>query len=740
MSNRTKNTLDADTIRAYAHSGEQIQSELYLLDLRIKVQLHKQQLGQSEQQVNQFKGLIISAEEVDTLLEESPGPEDDVLYHLQDAISQTESYLKARAEISLNEDIFLPLEHLAWAFDLNYFERNCVILCLATELNRKYEKLFGYLQDDITCKYPTVDLALKLLCRIDGERNTALSSFTRNSPLIKYLLKADKDSSNIGTRLSQPLQLHRRIVDFFYHNTAVDPELSYIIKFCHPYANMEPFLLDQDIQQRLRIWWKMVVTDDSDRKPLAVLSGPSGSGKRFQIQHLCQYYECNLFIIDLEQMPLDELRLKQTLHSIIRESLLFSAITCLKGLSSYTDNYEADNQETAAARERWRILLHALDELPGPLFILTEKTPQLAELEQKFNVLTIELGVPDELVRKELFENFSQGYKFEETPDWGQIASKFRFTPGQIKNALLQAHETAYGQASLITLNNLHQACFNQGRHYLARTASRITPHYSWDDIILPPETIELLVNGCNQMKNRYIVYGQWGFAKRLAYGKGFSMLFSGLPGTGKTMAAQVIANELSLELYRIDLAQVVSKYIGETEKNLGKIFQEAEYSNAILFFDEADALFGKRSEVKDAHDRYANIEIAYLLQKIEEYDGISILATNLAKNLDDAFVRRITFIVEFPFPDEEFRKRIWISMFPPQTPLHEDVDFDFLAKRFEISGGNIKNIVLAAAFLAAQSGEVVTMQHILRATKYEYQKIGRVLLREDLGEYYGEI
>jgi SpoVK/Ycf46/Vps4 family AAA+-type ATPase len=202
--------------------------------------------------------------------------------------------------------------------------------------------------------------------------------------------------------------------------------------------------------------------------------------------------------------------------------------------------------------------------------------------------------------------------------------------------------------------------------------------------------------------------------------------LFSGPPGTGKTMAAEVIAKELQLDLYQIDLSQVVSKYIGETEKNLHRIFAEAQSSNAILFFDEADALFGKRSEVKDAHDRYANIEIGYLLQKMEEYEGIAILATNLRQHLDEAFTRRMQFIVEFPFPDEESRRRIWQVTFPVETPMAAEVDFSLLAREIKLAGGNIKNIGLAAAFYAASDGGVVGLQHLVQAARREFQKLGR--------------
>jgi SpoVK/Ycf46/Vps4 family AAA+-type ATPase len=232
-------------------------------------------------------------------------------------------------------------------------------------------------------------------------------------------------------------------------------------------------------------------------------------------------------------------------------------------------------------------------------------------------------------------------------------------------------------------------------------------------------------------------VYGDWGFDRKLSTGKGLNVLFAGPSGTGKTMAAEIIASELGLDLYKIDLAAIVSKYIGETEKNLDRIFREGQTSNAILFFDEADALFGKRSEVRDSHDRYANIEMAYLLQKMDEYEGAVILATNLRKNMDEAFARRMHFAVEFPIPEEADRYRIWQNIFPREAPLATENDLSFLARQFKITGGNIKNIALSAAFLAAQDGRCITMENIIWATKREYQKMGKLCTENDFAHYF---
>jgi SpoVK/Ycf46/Vps4 family AAA+-type ATPase len=229
-----------------------------------------------------------------------------------------------------------------------------------------------------------------------------------------------------------------------------------------------------------------------------------------------------------------------------------------------------------------------------------------------------------------------------------------------------------------------------------------------------------------------------WGFDGKLSLGKGLAALFCGPSGTGKTMAAEIMSRELGLDLYKIDLSSVVSKYIGETEKNLARVFSEAETTSAILFFDEADALFGKRSEVKDAHDRYANVETSYLLQRMEEYIGICILASNLRRNMDDAFVRRIAFVVQFPLPEEPERLRIWQGVFPAATPRGDDMDLGFMAKQFKLAGGNIKNIAVASAFLAAEDGARVSMRHLLWATRRELQKMGKSLSAGELGVYAG--
>jgi hypothetical protein len=320
------------------------------------------------------------------------------------------------------------------------------------------------------------------------------------------------------------------------------------------------------------------------------------------------------------------------------------------------------------------------------------------------------------------------------------LAGRFRLTPGQIQDAVERAWTLNWARdpsSTTLLSSDIDAASRNQSQTWLGTLARKLTPRYVWEDIVLPRQQLAILHMICATVRQRPTVYGDWGFDRKLSLGKGLIALFSGPSGTGKTMSAEIIANELGLDLFKINLSAVVSKYIGETEKNLENIFSEAQDSDAILFFDEADALFGKRSEVKDAHDRYANIETAYLLQRTEEYNGLVILASNIKKNMDEAFIRRIHFLIDFPFPEEPERLEIWRRTFPAQAPLDQDLDLPFLAHKLKITGGNIRNIILAAAFMAAEEQQAIGMRHLVRGASYEFQKMGKLIVEGDFEHYY---
>jgi ATP-dependent 26S proteasome regulatory subunit len=326
-------------------------------------------------------------------------------------------------------------------------------------------------------------------------------------------------------------------------------------------------------------------------------------------------------------------------------------------------------------------------------------------------------------------------------PFLARMVQQFQFSPQQILRVVRVAYEAAAlrnPESPALAEADLWLAARGHAVRSIEGLAEKIESGRSFDELVLPTEALQQLREIASQVEQRGHVYEHWGFGTKLSRGKGISALFAGPSGTGKTMAAEVLARHLQLDLYRIDLANVISKYIGETEKNLKRVFDAAEESGAILFFDEADALFGKRSEVRDSHDRYANIEINYLLQRMEDYRGLAILATNRKSLLDQAFLRRLRFLVDFPFPTAADRVRIWRGAFPHKASLGA-LDFDCLG-RMEIAGGNICNIALNAAFLAASAGGSINMEHVLTAARREYSKIDKMVLESEFGRYYSMV
>jgi hypothetical protein len=346
--------------------------------------------------------------------------------------------------------------------------------------------------------------------------------------------------------------------------------------------------------------------------------------------------------------------------------------------------------------------------------------------------LVVELRGPELEDRARLWRIFCAGEELAER-DVDELASRFEFTPRAISRAVrrARAQRDLSPNGHALTAAELHLACRELGSAGIGPIAQRMPLPYTRADLVLPERLIVELDLAVAWVRHRRRVLGEWGFGRRVSMGRGLSALFAGPPGTGKTMSAQVLAHDLGLDLYRVDLSRVMSKYIGETEKNLSRLFDEAQASGAVLFFDEADALFGKRSEVRDAHDRYANVEIGYLLQRMEEHEGAAILATNRVGDLDEAFRRRLHFILDFPMPSKEDRLRIWEGMFPRETLRADDLELQVLADAYELSGGEIRNCVLSAAYMAARDGLPVGVKHVRSGLRRELMKSGRVISGE---------
>jgi AAA+ superfamily predicted ATPase len=731
------------TQSAYLTGFEHLADELTRLDLLIHLHVLKQRKPQPANLLDQFRGLVLTEQEISELLSGVAGPStgDDAMssdaakvHTLLASLRRLESSIGDRRAASLKAGIYLPLPRLAQIFHLSRFEEQCLLIALGPELDRKYEKLYAYLHDDVTRKKATVDLVLNLLCPTVQEKIVTRLVFNSESPLLKHRLLQITDSSSDGPAplLSRFLKLDDRIVNFLLGFEQLDARLDSFARLVCPRRERNKLEVSGEVVSRMLAFTRSHFNESEPGKENLILHfhGPYGSGKRSLAEAVCEDIGTRLLVADVEEMLNGQVAFGEIIWLLGREAVLQSVAVCL-------ENFDVLLKDDDKCRAQLRSLLEAARVFVRLTLLLGHRPwkPQGLLGDQDF--ISLELPIPDDNTRRRLWETRLSGYcKVGRELDLGALASKFRFTPGQIDDAVAAARNLARWREPKngnITLADLHDASCAQSNPKLGALARKIAPKYTWDDIVLPPDQLAQLREICNQAKYRHIVYGEWRFARKLSLGKGLIALFSGPPGTGKTMAAEVIATELHLDLYQIDLSQVVSKYIGETEKNLHQIFLEAQRSSAILFFDEADALFGKRSEVKDAHDRYANIEIGYLLQKMEEYEGIAILATNVRHHMDEAFMRRIHVIIEFPFPDEQYRRHIWEVMFPVEAPVGEEVDLGLLAREIRLAGGNIKNIALAAAFYAAANGEVIRMPHLLQAARREHQKLGRIW---DRGEH----
>ncbi|RPJ61098.1 MAG: ATP-binding protein [Acidobacteria bacterium] len=730
-------------MKIYQESREHLFDELRRLDLLLNLHAARQRIDPGRADFNQFRGLFISEEEIDLLLGAKRSgkvalPKDAAESRATERrMRRLQLRIRARVAASLRAGVRLSLPRLARLFRLSPFDVDALLICLAPELDRRYGKLYAYLQDDVTQKAPSVDLILNLLCDSADEKVEGRRRLTNDSPLRRYsLLEFRREGDQSSSGLTRPLKIDDRILHFLLDVDSLDPQTTVFSSVAKPRFGIDELLLPAEIGQGFVSLFQNRVAAHSLEEGVAcfVLQGPEGAGKRSLAEALCQAADKPLITADLSQTPVAPSDFSSSLGHLLREA-------SLRGAFLYFNHAESvlGNQEHSASRP---VFLKLLEEWDG-VAILGSSCEWPATDEPDIRAFfKIAIPPPDYPMRLRLWELFldRNGCIVEDRLTVEQVADRFQFTPGKIHRAVVEAQRQASlngRKSTAIQSEDLFQACRCLSSGRLSSLARRVVPVYRLNDIVLPPPGLRLLREICLHVEHRHKVFQTWGFQNRFSLGKGLNILFVGPSGTGKTMAAEIVAGELRLELYKIDLSSVVSKYIGETEKNLDRIFEAAQLSNAILFFDEADALFGKRSDVKDSHDRYANIEISYLLQKMEEQEGIVILSSNLNKNIDEAFTRRMRFVVEFPFPEEEHRYRIWKTIFPKDTPLSADIDLRFLAGKFKIAGGNIRNIALNAAFLAASNSGVVGMEHVMRAAAHEFQKMGRLCVKSDFEHYF---
>jgi hypothetical protein len=589
------------------------------------------------------------------------------------------------------------LEVVCQRFGLSAFERAVLLLCAGIELDSGFAASCAAAQGDPARRHPTFSLALAAL---PGPHWSAVSPA---GPLRYWRLIEVGAGSNLT---SSPLRIDERVLHYLAGLEPWDDRLAGTIR---PLGDTpEPIPSHRALADGLA---SALSAAGGQALPVVQLCGGDPAAKRSVAAAACAALGLRVQVLGAADLPSVPAELAELIRLWEREA-------ALSGSALLVDADELDGSDPV----RENALARLADEVRGVVLLSVRERRMVRER----RLLAVDVPRPD---REEQGDLWRAALGPEATAKLdGQldaVLSQFQLGIGGILSAgsqLALLGETGIGGVG----HSLWDACRAQSRPRLEGLAQRIEPVAGWDDLVLPEAQRDVLREVAVQVRRRQVVYEQWGFAGRGARGLGVSALFAGPSGTGKTMAAEVLARELRLDLYRIDLSTVVSKYIGETEKNLRRVFDAADEGGAILLFDEADALFGKRSEVKDSHDRYANIEVSYLLQRMEAYRGLAILTTNLKDSLDSAFLRRLRFVVQFPFPDVEQRTEIWRRVFPDQTPT-EALDVEKLA-RLGVSGGTIRNIALAAAFLAADEGNPVRMAHLLRAARSEYLKLERSL------------
>lgn len=701
-----------------------LQAHLKRLDLMLSIAVEYARSAGFDPD-NEFQGLFISEDEINRYLSLDPGSGfwgnfPPIRQHeaIQPTLQRIRERLHHLEDTAAQQGIDLRLIRVQRLLGLNDDDLELLIIALAPAIDRRYERIYGYLQDDVTKRRPTVNLALNILGESWPRRTTLLERLTDDAPLVaQHVIKLVYDNADPHAVFSNYLlKIDDLMVRYLQGVRGIPQAWQDFVFDSRSVIQADNLILDEDTSARL-------FRDYGEQQPIFYLHGQYGSGRRSISLALARHYGLDFLMADLTVMQKTGQDLG-LLKQVFREAKLQGAALHLIGWESVLDT---DHDIPA-----W--LWDEILSYPYIVILSSTKEWEPRGTTRSRLIIRQELEVPEYNHR---LEHWLRHLHTDEL-NVAELAYKFKLTGGQIRDAVYGAYDLAFGDGRTTpTLQDLYRASRSQSSRRLTSLAVKIKPRYTWDNIVLPPSRVQQLQEICNQVKHAVQVYDQWGFKGRAAGTHGLSALFAGQSGTGKTMSAEIIANELGLELFKVDLSSVVSKYIGETEKNLAVIFDEATQSNAILFFDEADALFGKRSEVKDSHDRYANIETGYLLQRMEAYDGIAILASNLRQNLDEAFTRRLDFMVEFPFPEEDDRLKIWHVSFPEGAPLAADVDLVEIANRYRMAGGNIRNAAMASAFLAAgENTSAIEMRHVMHAIWREHQKMGR-LLEDDFSRRY---
>ncbi len=649
---------------------------------------------------DRFRGLYLSQAHIERLLDDPQEPFLGVTGLIETDVVETQAdEWEAGGEN-------LRLRRMGRIFSLDLLDTELLLVAMAPDLDPRFEKLYGYLHDDVTRRRASIGLALEL-CDFATTSHDARQRLSRGGALVAggLILIEDKDRPV----LSRTLRVPDRVTSHLLGGDRVEPDVAAVLDQSEVFLSSTP---DASLERAYTsgLWPIYVREEGVASGMLAAVS----SAARTSLPTL----RLDLRKLAASGQPGD------LALTAIREARLLGAVLIAGPVDALVE-------QTAETIGTFSDGLAAI--------VLIGSRPWDAAWSTHVPLL-LEASAPSPEERMDVWREVLSSSNPEVVN--GHIdgllaaASIFRLASPQVARAATAGLLRARSEDRPVEVADLQAAARAQNSSGLERLAHRVEPRAAWNDLVLPSHIQTQLHELVARVRHRDHVMGEWGVGGSSNRGRGITALLAGESGTGKTLAAEVIAMELGLDLYVIDLSTVVDKYIGETEKNLDRIFTEADRVNGVLLFDEADAIFGKRSEVRDARDRYANVEVAYLLQRMERFSGLAVLTTNLRANLDDAFTRRIDVIVDFPMPDADARRRLWRMHLTARLPQDESLDIEFMAQRFRLSGGNIRNSCVTGAFLAAEAGRPLTMADLIRGTDREYRKLGRLTLESEFGPY----
>ncbi|HEU5266282.1 MAG TPA: ATP-binding protein [Jatrophihabitans sp.] len=637
-----------------------------------------------------FRGLYLGDEMVDWLLHRAQAPARDPT-----AVTAVE----AAADAAEADGATLRLRALARCAGLCDVDVELLVIALIPDLDARFERLYGYLNDDVTRRRASVGLAFEIV-GLSAASALARARLAADGPLVAYGLVEVEDPDR--PLLSRGLRVPDRVAAHLLGDDGVDPGLLAVLGDARPHDGPPAGRL----ADALRAGVVLVHIREQSR----------GTGASAALAALDRAglgaVQLDLTRLAAEPEPVGLVRIA------VREALLHRAGLVAGPVEALAESAPAALRRLSAA----------------PVPVLTYGAGSWDPSWTDAVPLLTESSVPSAEARAAIWREHLADDLGHLDPD---ATAHFVLGPTQVARAVQAARSAALFAGTPAGADDLRSGARAQNAAGLERLSRRIEPEVTWSDLVLPDTVLSSLHDLATRARHRETVLSQWRMRPGGGRGNGITALFAGDSGTGKTMSAEAIAGALGLDLYTVNLATVIDKYVGETEKNLERIFAEASGVNAVLLFDEADAIFGKRSEVRDAHDRYANIESAYLLQRMETFDGLAVLATNLRANIDEAFTRRLDAIIDFPEPSEALRLELWRRCLAPPVPVEPDVDLEFCARAFALTGGNIRSIAITAAYRAAANGQPISMADVIAAVQQEYRKLGRLVVEQEFGRHF---